>query len=280
MTEYGAEELARFREIQQTAYRCVEAIERELVLGISEKQVARMMRNWLADHGIAEYFHVPFAWFGDRTSFTGFRFKVQFYPTGRRLEHGMPVILDVAPARDGYAADIGYSCCYGDNPTLRKLQIDLHAYRELIPQLVKQRRTAREIYAEVDRLVERQGYDNRHRVYPQRVLAHRVFRMEPSALLERIELGGFGVRALRTLGRSARRARFGDRRQWPFWNDEQRSDVAVEPGLWAVEPHLGKGPIGAKWEELLVVTADDAYWLDDDLPHVRRWRTAQGERPS
>jgi len=22
---------------------------------------------------------------------------------------------------------------------------------------------------------------------------------------------------------------------------------------------------------LLVVTDDDAYWLDDDLPHVRRW---------
>ncbi len=26
-----------------------------------------------------------------------------------------------------------------------------------------------------------------------------------------------------------------------------------------------------KWEELLVVTADDAYWLDDDLPQMRYW---------
>jgi hypothetical protein len=27
-----------------------------------------------------------------------------------------------------------------------------------------------------------------------------------------------------------------------------------------------------KFEELLVVTEDDAFWLDDDLPHVRRWQ--------
>lgn len=26
-----------------------------------------------------------------------------------------------------------------------------------------------------------------------------------------------------------------------------------------------------KFEEILVVTEDDAYWLDDDLPHVHRW---------
>ncbi|KAB0635763.1 Xaa-Pro aminopeptidase, partial [Burkholderia territorii] len=31
-------------------------------------------------------------------------------------------------------------------------------------------------------------------------------------------------------------------------------------------------------EELLVITDDNAYWLDDDLPHVRRWRRRQAER--
>jgi hypothetical protein len=30
-----------------------------------------------------------------------------------------------------------------------------------------------------------------------------------------------------------------------------------------------------KFEEILVVTpSGDAYWLDDDLPHVRRWYRA------
>lgn len=272
MTLYNDDELARFKEVQKTAYRCVEAIEHELRAGMTEKHVTRMMRNWLSDHGIREYFHVPFAWFGDRTSFTGFRSTFAFYPTNRRLEAGMPVILDVAPARDGYSADIGYSCCLGENAALRKMQDDLQEYRLAIPPLVKERKTGREIYEAIDRIAARQGYENRHQVYPQRVLAHKVFRMPPSRLLQRLELGGFGVRALRGLGSSARRARFGAREHWPFWNDQPPSEVLTDPGLWAVEPHLGLGPIGAKWEELLVVTETDAYWLDDDLPHVRRWQ--------
>lgn len=40
----------------------------------------------------------------------------------------------------------------------------------------------------------------------------------------------------------------------------------------------GATRVGAKFEELLVVTEDDAYWLDDDLPHVRRWQ-ARGLLP-
>jgi hypothetical protein len=273
MAVYDDDELARFRAVQRLAYRCVEAIEQELTVGMTEKQVARMMRAWLGDHGVREYFHVPFVWFGDRTSFTGFRGPFAFAPSNRRLERGMPVILDVAPAIDGYPCDIGYSCGLGPNSTLERMQQDLAAYRDLIPRLVTQGKTAREIYAEVDRLAARQGYENRHRVYPQRVLAHKVFRMEPG-WLDRVEVAGFGVRALRGLGRAARSARVGVAHTWPFWNDETLSDVRVEPGLWAVEPHLGLGPVGSKWEELLLVTEHDARWLDDDLPHVRRWRKA------
>ncbi|MEI7034051.1 hypothetical protein [Streptomyces pratensis] len=46
--------------------------------------------------------------------------------------------------------------------------------------------------------------------------------------------------------------------------------------LWAVEPQLGFRGTGAKFEEILVVTdsggpEQSAFWLDDDLPHVRRW---------
>jgi len=273
MTVYGEEELERFKAVQKLAYRCVEAIEAELTEGMTERRVARMMRAWLADHGVREYFHAPFVWFGDRTSFTGFRGPRSFAPTRRQLEDGMPVILDVAPAVDGYPCDIGYSCGLGVNVTLTKMQQDLEAYRVLIPRLVKQRKTAREIYAEVDRLVAEQGYENRHRVYPYRVLAHKVFRMQ-HGWLDRVEVGGFGLRAARGLMGAVRSARHGVEHVYPFWNDDPKSSAPVEPGLWAVEPHLGLGAVGAKWEELLVVTEEDAYWLDDDLPHVRRWQTS------
>jgi hypothetical protein len=34
-------------------------------------------------------------------------------------------------------------------------------------------------------------------------------------------------------------------------------------GVWAIEPHLRAGDFGCKFEELLVVEKDRAYWLDD-----------------
>ena len=40
-------------------------------------------------------------------------------------------------------------------------------------------------------------------------------------------------------------------------------------GLWAMEPHIGRDGVGAKWEEMLVVTDNDAYWLDGAVSHLR-----------
>jgi hypothetical protein len=52
---------------------------------------------------------------------------------------------------------------------------------------------------------------------------------------------------------------------------DNRPDHPATPGLWAVEPHFGLRGTGVKFEEILVVTENDAHWLDDDLPHVRRF---------
>lgn len=58
----------------------------------------------------------------------------------------------------------------------------------------------------------------------------------------------------------------------PNWNHSRSSDHPPTPGLWAVEPHLGKDGVGAKFEEILVITETDAGWLDDGgLPHHRAW---------
>ncbi len=59
-----------------------------------------------------------------------------------------------------------------------------------------------------------------------------------------------------------------------MWNDSAFSDYPAAPGLWAVEPHIGGDGVGVKFEELLVVTDDDAFWLDDQLPHSLRWADA------
>lgn len=266
-TTLSEDQLSRFREVQQLAYGCAEAVAAELKAGDTERDAARWMRRWLQERGVSDWFHVPFAWFGDRTAFRGFKVPLQFFPSKRRLEPGMPFILDCAPVVDGYTADIGYSDSLGPNATVETMRRDLQAHRELILAQVRAGRTLQQIYRNVDELIADQGYDNRHRVYPGRVLAHQVGTVQ--SRLPATTFAGFGIRSLQTLGRELVTGRMQHRS--PLWADGRSSAHAATPGLWAVEPHLGLGGVGVKFEELLVVTDDDAYWLDDDLPHVRKW---------
>lgn len=83
----SAQDLSEFRTVQQLAYRCAQAIAAELKPGISEKEAAALMKTWLQDHGVRDWFHQPFAWFGPRTAFKGFDglrhlggFNLAFYP--------------------------------------------------------------------------------------------------------------------------------------------------------------------------------------------------------
>lgn len=266
-------DLDRFRELQRLAYQGAEHVASRLEPGVSERMAAAALRRWLERHGVDDWFHVPFAWFGDRSAFRDFRIPTQFLPTNRRLEPGMPYVLDAAPVMDGYVADIGFSGCLGGNAAWARLDHDLSAHRADILDLVRQRRTLRDIYRAVDDRIKEQGHTNRHQVYPGRVIGHRV---------DRIRVGGprfvvfdsFGFRTLRTIGRELVKERLEGRS--PLWAGGRASAHPPTPGLWAVEPHLGTegDTVGAKFEEILVVTEDDAFWLDDDLPHVRRWRAA------
>ncbi|MEU3300930.1 M24 family metallopeptidase [Streptomyces sp. NPDC006678] len=272
VTRERTAELRGFREVQRLAYECAEAVAAQLKPGVTEREAARMQREWLRERGVRDWFHLPFAWFGDRTAFAGFRIPLQFFPTGRRLEAGMPFILDMAPVFKGFTADVGYSGCLGPHPLHDRLLADLRAHRELILREVRERRSLREIYEDVDRLMVRQGYANRHRAYPFGVIAHKVDRVGERRWSP--TLFGFGTRSLKGL---ASDALHGHRDGWsPLWSPYRFSDHPPRPGFWAVEPHLGFRGTGAKFEEILVVTdskdpEQSAFWLDDDLPHVRRW---------
>lgn len=257
--------------MQQLAYRCAERVATWLEPGVTEKQAAAKLRHELSAAGADDFFHVPFAWFGDRTTFRGFRTPLQFFPTNRALAEGMPFILDCAPVADGYTADIGYAGVVGENRLWDRMAADLREYRDLILAEVRERKPLASIYASVDTLIARHGYDNRHRVYPGRVIGHQVTRLRPGGLAG-VALLGFGVRTLQTLGRELISERL--RGRSPLWADGKSSRHAPTPGLWAVEPHIGLRGVGLKFEELLVVTEDEVYWLDEDLPHVRRWSSA------
>jgi Xaa-Pro aminopeptidase len=273
---YAPGELDRFREVQRLAYRCAETVGAGLEPGVTEREAAGRVRRFLLEHGVDDWFHLPFAWFGDRTAFVGFRLPHQFFPTSRRLEEGMPYILDVAPISGGYTADIGYAGCLGENAVHAKLMADLAEYRELVLEGVRAGRSLRTVYDDVDRLIERHGYTNRHRAYPFGVIAHRVGVVRGRG--PRPTVAGFGVRALRSLAHDGVMGRRGG---WsPLWGPGRASDHPPTPGMWAVEPHIGFRGVGVKFEELLVVTEGDAFWLDDDLPHVRRWRAGAAAVPA
>jgi Xaa-Pro aminopeptidase len=276
-TQFDPQTLAGFRKAQQLAYRCAETIGAELEVGVTEREVAKRMQEFLDAEGADDCFHQPFAWFGDRTAFRGFigfrhlgGFNPAFYPGNRKLEENMPFILDCAPTIQGCTADIGWCGVIGENRTLDRLMDDLLEYRLLILDLVKKRETLAEVSRAVDRLCARHGYEPRHKAYPFQVLAHRVEQLHDDGRKSHLALARFGVRNIAELVRDRIQ---GAREGWsPLWNSSATSDHPPTPGLWAVEPHLGFRGVGAKWEELLVVTEDDAFWLDDDVPHVRRWQ--------
>lgn len=265
-------DLVKFRELQQLAYAAAEWVAQSLEPGITERQAARRLREYLIERGVQDWFHTPFAWFGDRTAFRRFRTPLQFFPTARRLAETMPFILDCAPVRDGYMADIGYAGCLGTNRIFEQLMDDLAEYRALIVSRVSEAVPLRQIYRDVDALTVRQGYDNRHRVYPGRVIGHQVKKVH--SRLPRSVVAGFGIRSLQTLVGDLIVERIHHRS--PLWADGEISNHPATPGLWAVEPHIGFRDVGVKFEEILVVPErGSAYWLDDDLPHVRRWQPAR-----
>lgn len=274
---YSHEDLAGFRQVQRLAYDCAETITRHMHVGMTERQVAALMKEYLLDHGADDCFHQPFAWFGDRTAFRGLialkqlkGFNPAFYPGFRRLEENMPFILDCAPSVRGCTADIGYCGVLGENKILDQLMDDLLQYRQLILTMAKQRKPLVEISRAVDALCKKHGYDPRHKAYPFETLAHRIEKLADDGKKSHLTIANFGVR---NVGELVRDRIKGAREGWsPIWNSSDSSNHAPTVGLWAVEPHLGFKGVGAKWEELLVITEDDAFWLDDDVPHVRRWQ--------
>ena len=228
-------DLAGFRELQQLAYAAAQSVASTLVPGVTEKQAARRIRQYLTDRGVQDWFHTPFAWFGDRTAFRGFRSPLQFFPTNRRLEEGMPFILDCAPVRDGYVADIGYAGCLGTNRLHEQLIGDLAEYRALIVRKVNDGLPLQQIYRDVDALIARQGYDNRHRVYPGRVIGHQIGKVH--SRLPRFVVAGFGIRALKTLVGVLIVERMYHRST--LLADDPIFCLPATPGLWSCEPHCG-----------------------------------------
>ena len=285
---YSALDLDRFRQAQRLAFDIALRVETQLKRGMSEYEVCTLMLAAQANAEVAQFVHEPYAWFGPRTTLGRdwapdvvettvvaagrMAASVTFNATHDELREGMPVILDLAPVVHGIAADVSYSCVFGSNPTFDELDAGLALIRHFLLEGVRAGETLLDLYCQLDVLLARRGWRNCHQHYPDRAMGHRVFALGRDP--ERASpIPGFGTAAAEALlGAGLEALKSGT--CYPAWNDSSLCDFPPSPGLWAVEPHIGKDSVGAKFEEILVVTEDDAYWLDDDPPHVRRWAAA------
>jgi len=230
--------------------------------GWSEAETADLMDTYLKDHGVKNFFHKSFAWFGERSGFYQFNKYSDFKPSSRQLKSSDVVILDTAPIVNDYVADIGYTFCLEKNKQLEKAKKLLLNLRNKIPQLFESNMTTKEIWEYVDKQITDSGFFNSHAQYPFSVLGHRVFKVPLSSLpLGNLPIGVYGYFSIHSyLG-------FITKRIFPqLLSPDSNCD---KNGLWAIEPHIGCPDFGAKFEEILVVNDNKAYWLDQDVPHMK-----------
>ncbi len=273
--DFDAAQLERFKQLQRRAYDTLEEVAATLRAGESELEVTRRLHRAFAKQGVRSYFHVPVALFGERTAYPGKFGQLEALPTARRLEDGDAVILDAAPICEGYMIDVSLAVPRaGGQSTFAQADALLSELRALILARTRERRSMREIAREVDGVIVARGFENCHRKHIGTVLAHRMAHIGPAWLansriwgLSPLPVGWFFWRSYRSFRRQPQLT--------PNWNHTRQCDCPPQPGLWAMEPHVALGPLGAKFEEILVVTEHEAYYLDEDLPHHRRWAAAR-----
>ncbi|TGN21063.1 M24 family metallopeptidase [Leptospira idonii] len=262
------DEKAGFLKAQRLAYQCVTETEKEMKEGWTELQTAKYMDTFLRDHGVKVFLHRPFAWFGDHARFDGYKRFTQFHPGKRTLVANEPFILDVSPVVEGYIGDIGYSSCLTPSEELDQGMEYLLQLRKKIPEYFSSSMSASEIWWKIDKEAKENGFDNVHSLYPFAVLGHRIYKVH----LPKISFPLLPVSFA---------SWFSLQGSYEFLTHKVLPELLTpdhegdKVGLWAVEPHLGRGKVGFKFEEILVVEKDKAYWLDEEVPHVQRKRKLQ-----
>lgn len=267
---YDSAELEKFRDYQRVSFEVLQSVAKRLYTGMSEIEAAHAMRKAFHRVGAHNYFHVPVALFGARSAYPGDFGGFEALPTGRTLQDGDAVILDAAPIFEGYTIDTSLSCDYGNSNTFKKLDRLLPELRDLIKDRSSERCSFQAIAWEVDDVIREHGFENCHRKHLGAVLGHRVTKADTQRLAN-WSYKGLAVKQVSWFLARSRLASARFPKNTPNWNHTGTCKDIAPHGLWAVEPHIAEGKVGVKFEELLLIDDDGARWLDEDLPHHRRW---------
>jgi peptidase M24-like protein len=274
-------ELDRFRTLQRLSFSILTAEAARLEPGMSEREVGQRLVKAYRAEGVKSFFHLPVVLFGERTALPGDWTLAHFFPKKRAIAEGEAVIFDCSPIFDRYLVDTSFSFCLGANPTHAQMMQHLATFRTSIPAAVNAGQTFKAITENVNAQIAAWGYEPVHPKHPGNVLGHRAMRLPALPFTWRSQ--GFDYTSLNWFYANELLARLKLGARSPLWNATATSDHTAHDGLWLVEPHAGLGPVGAKWEEILVIENGQARWLDEDVPHVRQWRLAEqgrGYRPA
>jgi hypothetical protein len=251
---------------QRVAREAVLCVAEGVKPGDSERQVCARMEREFAKARVKHWLHTPYAWWGERTRFDWRgTWETHALPSDRVLVEGEAFVLDAAPIVADFPADFAYSGCAGGDPEATRM------HRALLDQLTQLKR---EIVAwsasdsgsaglcrAVAQSIEASGSDVIHTRYPAQVLGHTLEGF-PNWCSSAPRIGtGFQLPLLLTYATGVLCHHLLGTR-YPFLN---AGSPGRPQGLYAVEPHLGKGTLGAKFESVLLVDDSETRWLDPEL---------------
>lgn len=275
--DFTAAQLARFTALQTEVYATLVEVSHTLAPGETERAVAqRIHQAFKASFQLDSYFHVPVALFGERTGYPGDFGQLEALPTKRVLQAGEAAILDAAPVIEGHTIDCSYAVAPKAKGAAQRAFKEgdalLQQMRQLILQRAGERANMGDIAREVDAAIVAAGFENCHRKHIGKVLGHRITYVPGGRMARRTTLWGLNAVAGAWFFATSARSSRGHPEVSPNWNHTRQSDTVMQPGLWAVEPHVARDGVGLKFEEMLLVTDTEVRYLSDDLPHLQRWR--------
>ena len=130
---------------------------------MSEHQATHALRKAFHEADAHNYFHVPVALFGERSSYPGDFGAFEALSTDRVLAEGDTIILDAAPIFDGYTVDTSHAVNIGNSAVFEELDRHLPVLRDLIKNRINESGTFQKIAWEVDDYIRSHGYENCHR---------------------------------------------------------------------------------------------------------------------
>jgi hypothetical protein len=234
--------------------------------GDSERAVCARLEREFSRAKVAHWLHTPYAWWAERTRFDWRgSWEVNALPSERVLQEGEAFVLDAAPIVAGFPADFAYSglASAGGEPALAHaalLQQLTLLKHELVTWAVEAT-TGGALCERVAAAIQGAGLDVIHTRYPAQVLAHTLEGF-PNWCSSAPRIGtGFQLPLLLTYATGLVLHHLAGA-PYPFLN---AGAPGRAQGLYAVEPHLGQGSLGAKFESVLLVDGDETRWLDPEL---------------